>query len=190
MCMIFNLKIFKAQYLEQPSHFRMTSVVPLPTIIQPEVRGQPGSARCLSSCTSLSRAPTVSAVVFQCLHYQWRALLFGICTALWLFTRIAKPIVQFLHHRGIIFEAFLDDCIQEHADQAPLVKHLNFTQKLLQKGGWLIKVSKPETTPTQHLQFIGALFQFLPNLGKMFVSQTGGFKSRLSAKESLCSHSH
>lgn len=81
-------------------------------------------------------------LIFQGLHYQWKEL-----------TRIAK------------FEAYINDCIQAHTDQDTPVKHLQFTQRLLQQQGWLVNIVKSETTPTQYLQFIAALFK--TELGNM-----------------------
>ncbi|XP_046557096.1 protein arginine N-methyltransferase 5-like [Haliotis rubra] len=107
--------------------------------------------------------------VFQGIHYHWTVLPFGISTALWLFTRITKPITKFLHLHGVVFESYIDDCIQAQIDPVVLLRQLEFSMKLLWQLGWLLNAAKSELTLTQTLQFIGATFDM--HQGLIFVPQ-------------------
>lgn len=104
------------------------------------------AVECLGLIPSI---PGFDSLTFHGMHYQWMVLPFGISTTPWLFTRITKPVTQFLRQRGILFVAFIDDCLQSHANSA---------WRLLHHLGWFINASKSETAPPQSLHFIGALF--------------------------------
>ncbi|XP_046365623.2 uncharacterized protein LOC124141636 [Haliotis rufescens] len=164
------MKTFNKLYLETPPHFRMTSIALLRTIIHPG-----DFMISLDIQDAYLHVPILPEhrhfLRFEFLgqHYQWRVLPFGISSAPWLFTRFTKPIVKFLHTRGIVFETYIDFCIQANKDSNTLLHHLNFSQRLLHQLGLIISPKKSETIPTQRLQFIGALFD--TSLGKMFVPQ-------------------
>ncbi|XP_048240303.1 uncharacterized protein LOC124116370 [Haliotis rufescens] len=164
------MKTFNKLYLETPPHFRMTSIALLRTIIHPgDFMISLDIQDAYLHVPILPEHRHFLRFVFLGQHYQWRVLPFGISSAPWLFTRLTKPIVKFLHTRGIVFETYIDDCIQANKDSNTLLHHLDFSQRLLHQLGWIINPKKSETIPTQRLQFIGALFD--TSLGKMFVPQ-------------------
>lgn len=91
---------------------------------------------------------------------------YGISLALWLFMSFTKPIVKFLVVQDIVFESYIDNCIQANEDPGILL-HLIITQRLLHQFGWLVNAKKSEPIPTQRLQFMGTLFD--TRLRKMFM---------------------
>ncbi|XP_071091242.1 uncharacterized protein [Haliotis cracherodii] len=89
-------------------------------------------------------------LIFMGVHYQWVVPPFGISSAPWLFTRLTKPIASYLHRRDIQFKAYIDDCLLDHLDTVTLLRHRDFTLRLLYQSGinfW------------KRLQFIRGLFQ-------------------------------
>ncbi|XP_041369757.1 LOW QUALITY PROTEIN: sacsin-like [Gigantopelta aegis] len=68
-------------------------------------------------------------------HYEWTVLPFGISVAPWLFMRITAPVSQFLHHRGIYFYPYLDDCLMKSRSKTQLSIHVYFILQFLQSLG-------------------------------------------------------
>ncbi|XP_046542522.1 uncharacterized protein LOC124252889 [Haliotis rubra] len=105
--------------------------------------------------------------IFKGILFQWRVLPFGISSAPWLFTQITKSVTSFLHRKRIVFEAYIDDCIQPQNDHALLLRHMQFAIQFLPQLGWLINLQKSELVPMRRLQFIGAVFD--TEVNKLFV---------------------
>lgn len=68
-------------------------------------------------------------------HYQFKALPFGISSAPRIFTKVMVVIVSYLHERGITVFLYLDDWLIVADSVALLVEHLNLTLALLESLG-------------------------------------------------------
>ena len=160
MRMIFNMSFFNHQYMERPPRFRLISL--------PVLRDKISVSDWLVSIDledAYLHVPVFRPhwkylrFIFEGVHYQWRALPFGICTAPWLFTRITSPITSFLHQRGIEFDPYIDDCLMSDPSLPRLRRQRDFALHFLEYLGWKINVKKSHLEPTQTLTFIGGLFQ-------------------------------
>lgn len=100
---IFNMKGFNSQYLDAPPHFSMNATICTINATR-QLHSQPRPHLHIPIHLHLR-------FIFYGMHHQWMVLPFGICTAPWLFTRLMKPVTQFLHLQGIVFEAYIDDCM-------------------------------------------------------------------------------
>ena len=165
MRMIHNMAYFNEHYLLDPPHFRMVTLDLLRAKISPN-----------ESMVSLDIQDAYLHVpihpqhwrylrfVFDGVHYEWTVLPFGISWAPWLFTRLTKPIVRFLHLRGINFEPYIDDCLLHHLATALLRRQLQFARSLMSQLGWLLNLEKSHLVPTHSLIFIGGHFLTDQNL--------------------------
>lgn len=99
-----NMKMFIALYLQDPPHFRIMSIRLHHTISTFKMRiyTYPSIGSTATSPSSFSKTTTANG---SSSHLQ----------CLW--PRISKPIMKFLHIRGIIFEPYIDCCTSTIADQ-------------------------------------------------------------------------
>ena len=178
--MIHNLK----EYLAPPPKFRMLTVKQLTMLVRQgdylaslDLKDAYLHVPIHHSCHKYLR------FVFQGRHYEWTALPFGISVAPWLFTRITRPIVGFLHNRGIRFESYIDDCLLLHQNRATLTSHLDFSCLFLRRLGWKLNLEKSDLNPNQNLQFIGCQFQTLR--GRVFVPQDRWLRIQIMVTETL-----
>ena len=158
--MIHNLKRFNKRHMAPPPKFRLLTVSNLLHIIDPG-----------DYLVSLDLSDAYLHVpihpdhrkylrfIFQGKHYQWKVLPFGISTAPWLFTRVTKPLVAYLHSRGINFHMYLDDCLITHRDPVVLKLHLDFALRVLGQLGWLVNLEKSDLTPSRDMIYLGIWFQ-------------------------------
>lgn len=97
----------------------------------------------------------------QFLQFQWRnawyefsALPFGLSFAPWCFTKLLKPVIQFLQERGIRL-IYLDDILIMAESVQTVLQHLDLTTQLLQELGFVINSDKSIITPAQSMEFLG-----------------------------------
>lgn len=95
--------------------------------VQRRLTAHSGPLKRVSSRAHLSGSFKVSS---QVIRYHWRVLPFGISMSPWLFSCITKPITQCFHCQWIVFEAYIDDCIQAHAYPWVLENQLQFAKGL------------------------------------------------------------
>lgn len=101
--------------------------------------------------------------------YEFNVLPFGLCTAPYVFTKLLKPVLQWLRSRGWISVNYLDDflCIGQSYDEC--VNNINKTQNFLQYLGFVINFNKSQVTPKTECKFLGFIFNtidmtiFLPD---------------------------
>lgn len=90
--------------------------------------------------------------------YEFNCLPFGLCTAPYVFTKILKPVMEYLRSKNMISVIYLDDifCIgTEYNDCQINVKH---TCALLEKLGFIINKEKSSLIPSTKCKFLGFIF--------------------------------
>jgi len=96
-------------------------------------------------------------VVNKC-TYQFVCLPFGLATSPREFTKLLRPVVQFLRERGVKLHVYLDDWLIRADSPSQALLHAQMTIRLLQHLGWIINFQKSELEPTQQFHFIGRHF--------------------------------
>ena len=90
---------------------------------------------------------------------QFQCLPFGICTAPFVFTKVTKPIVQFLRQLGIHLIIYLHDLLLAAPNTIQLLqdRYLSTVLILFNALVFLINYPKSIMHPTQRLEFLGFL---------------------------------
>lgn len=87
--------------------------------------------------------------------YEYVCLPFGICTGPWVFTKITKPIVNYLRSLGWLSVVYLDDWWLIHKTLEGCSENIKITIKLLESLGFVINKDKSELIPSTTCQFLG-----------------------------------
>ncbi|XP_071995315.1 uncharacterized protein [Engystomops pustulosus] len=98
---------------------------------------------------------TVRSPGGKILHYQFKALPFGISSAPRIFTKIMVEVVAQLRLRGIVIVPYLDDLLLVAKTELELKTHLQVVIGLLQDLGWDINEKKSELKPEKVKKFLG-----------------------------------
>ena len=85
---------------------------------------------------------------------QFQCLPFGLCTTPFVFTKVTKPIVQFLRQLGIHLIFYLDDLLLAAPNTTQLLQDLSTVLQLFTALGFLINYPKSIMHPTQRLEFL------------------------------------
>ncbi|KAG8579388.1 hypothetical protein GDO81_010859 [Engystomops pustulosus] len=85
---------------------------------------------------------TVRSPGGKILHFQFKALPFGISSAPRIFTKIMAEVVAHLRLKGIIIVPYLDDLLLVAKTKSDLKTHLQLVIGLLQDLGWVINRKK------------------------------------------------
>ena len=107
------------------------------------------------------KLPAIRYIRFcvQGIHYQFRAMPFGLATAPRLFTKVMSTVGSYLRKQQIYIHMYLDDWLVKHQDRSLLIQHRTMIINLLQRLGLLINHEKSRLNPTQTLEYLGALFK-------------------------------
>lgn len=108
--------------------------------------------------------------------YEFNCLPFGLCTAPFVFTKLLKPIMEFLrktHH--LISVVYLDDifCIDRTFDECK--NNLTITKTLFESLGFLINFEKSCLVPKTQCKFLGFVF----DSEKLFLKLPDDKKSKI-----------
>ena len=90
--------------------------------------------------------------------YQFKALPFGLSTALMEFTVLAKEVKLMAIHKGIRVHQYLDDWLVRAGSQETCLQHTQILVNLCQDLGWLVNLEKSELEPKQVFDFVGYQF--------------------------------
>lgn len=91
--------------------------------------------------------------------YEFNCLPFGLCTAPFVFTKLLKPVMEYLrkvHH--MISVIYLDDVLCIGKTYSECADNVYVTKKLFQKLGFLINTEKGCLIPKTQCTFLGFLF--------------------------------
>eukprot|EP01108_Squamamoeba_japonica_P004922 TRINITY_DN385_c0_g1_i6.p1 TRINITY_DN385_c0_g1~~TRINITY_DN385_c0_g1_i6.p1 ORF type:complete len:775 (+),score=76.17 TRINITY_DN385_c0_g1_i6:1103-3427(+) len=87
--------------------------------------------------------------------FRFRVLVFGLSSAPWVFTRVIKPVLAFLHRQGIRVLSFLDDFLLAARTRQQSRLHTLLTVSTLRSLGLSPSDVKSELEPTPSLIFLG-----------------------------------
>ena len=90
--------------------------------------------------------------------YQFNCLPFGICTAPYQFTKITKPLVQFLRGQGFMSVIYLDDILLISKSKQDCLVNISVTKETLESLGFIINWEKSCLNPSQEQKFLGFLY--------------------------------
>ena len=88
--------------------------------------------------------------------YQFHCLPFGLSCAPKVFTKVMKPVVEFLRERDMRLIIYLDDILMLGEDPASLNTQLCSLQELFQALGLVINREKSQLRHTQEITFLGS----------------------------------
>jgi hypothetical protein len=89
--------------------------------------------------------------------YQFRCLGFGLSSAPWIFTKILKPIVNFLRRQGLRLIIYLDDILILNSNAEGAGRDYLFAVSIFEKCGFLINLEKSVETPEQVIEYLGLI---------------------------------
>lgn len=143
-------------YLEAP-HFKMEGLFMLPTVVQQEwVLGKIDLKDAYLTIPVAQEFHQLLA--FQTAPHrfiQFVCLPFGLCTAPYVFSKVTKPVVQFLRQQGIHCILYLDDLLVAAPNSRALLQDLSTVLWLLVALGFVINTQKSVTLPTHRLEYLG-----------------------------------
>ncbi|XP_072400418.1 uncharacterized protein [Diabrotica undecimpunctata] len=90
--------------------------------------------------------------------FQFNVLPFGLSVAPYLFTKILKPVTQYLKVRNILILNYLDDCLLLGSTKLECINNLKITIELFLELGFIINYKKSTLIPTQQITFLGFIF--------------------------------
>ena len=90
--------------------------------------------------------------------YQFKALPFGLSTALMQFTVIAKEVKLMAIHKGIRIHQYLDDWLVRARSHQTCLQHTQDLVKMCHQLGWLVNLEKLELEAKQVFDFVGHQF--------------------------------
>ncbi|MCS5551062.1 MAG: reverse transcriptase domain-containing protein, partial [Gammaproteobacteria bacterium] len=161
---ILNLKPLNV-YMEK-SHFKMET---LRSIIQALHVGEWGSTIDLRDAyLQIPMFPPHRKYLRFCVqgvHYQFRAMPFGITVAPRVFTKLMAAVGGHLRSQQIHIFMYLDDWLVKNPIRELLLHQLNQTIQLLVDLGLIINLDKCHLVPSQIITYLGAVF----NLNKGLV---------------------
>ena len=95
--------------------------------------------------------------VFRDRVFQFKALCFGLSTALQVFTRVMAPVSAMLHSMGIRMRRYLDDWLVQSSSQASLLRDLQTVFQLCHELGIVVNPQKSSLVPSQVVQYLGVV---------------------------------
>lgn len=90
--------------------------------------------------------------------YEFNVLCFGLCTAPFVFTKLLKPVSQYLRSQGLISVNYLDDFLLIGQTYNECVNNVTKTMNVLQSLGFVINFNKSQITPKTECKFLGFIF--------------------------------
>ena len=96
--------------------------------------------------------------MFRDTVYQFKALCFGLSTALQVFTWVMAPVTAILHSLGIRMRRYLDDWLVQSSSQESLLEDLPTVLRLCHELGIVIHPRKSSLIPSQVVQYLWVVF--------------------------------
>ncbi|XP_040290022.1 zinc finger protein 502-like [Bufo bufo] len=85
-------------------------------------------------------------------HYQFRALPFGISSALRIFTKVVVEMVAFARRKGLMIIPYLDDFLLISESLSQINSNLRFFLSILDDLGWIVNKEKSVLTPSREVR--------------------------------------
>ena len=87
--------------------------------------------------------------------YMFQCLPFSLSAVPRVFTKLLKPVVDFLRQNGCHLIIYLDDMLMLHQDRAQLQQMTQLTCQLFESLGLIVNQKKSILIPTRELEFLG-----------------------------------
>ena len=92
------------------------------------------------------------------IHYQFRAMPFGLAVAPRIFTKLMAVIGSYLRAREIQIYMYLDDWLIKNQNREILVSQSRMVLQLIERLGLIVNHAKSHLEPSQVIQYLGAVF--------------------------------
>lgn len=89
--------------------------------------------------------------------WVWVCMPLGIIDAAFIFTKLIKPIMSFLHEQGKRSSIYIDDLINFGKTYRECADQEIFIHKSFLRGGWIFKPEKSSGPPSQTVQYLGLI---------------------------------
>ena len=89
--------------------------------------------------------------------FQFKALCYGLSTALQVFTQVVAPVSAFLHRLGIRMCRYLDDWLIQASSRSPVLQALETVVHLCQDLGIVSNWEKSNLLPSQRVVYLGVI---------------------------------
>ncbi|KAJ8910794.1 hypothetical protein NQ315_004519 [Exocentrus adspersus] len=96
--------------------------------------------------------------VFQNVLYEFSVLPFGLASAPYAFTKILKPVVQYLMSNGVICVNYLDDFLILGCTEQECSRNVEFALDTLASLGFIVNIEKSVLQPSKKCKFLGSIF--------------------------------
>ncbi|KAJ8948464.1 hypothetical protein NQ317_018874 [Molorchus minor] len=96
--------------------------------------------------------------LFEGQLYEFTCLPFGLASAPYAFTKLLKPLVQYLRSRGVTCINYLDDFLFLGDSKNECGNNIQLAVELLSSLGFLINSQKSMLTPNTRCKFLGFIF--------------------------------
>lgn len=96
--------------------------------------------------------------IFEGNLYQFNCVPFGLATAPFLFTKMLKPLIQFLRAKGLMSINYLDDFLLLGSSREDCLNNLNITISMLESLGFIVNYDKSSLYPERRCKYLGFIF--------------------------------
>lgn len=119
--------------------------------------------------------------IYNDIPYQINCLPFGLCTSPFVFTKLLKPVMEYLRYtHGLISVIYLDDIFCVGRTFSECKNNVTLTKTLLESVGFLINFEKSCFEPKTICKFLGFMFDSKRMLLELPNSKKSKIKSRLT----------
>lgn len=119
-------------------------------------------------------------------HFQFRALLFGLCTAPWVFTKVLVNPVAHLRSRGIHVHPYLNNLLICSSLREKSILDIQETMQCHHDHGFLINLNKNSLTPSQRLEHLGMIIDNRQD--SLFLTRDRMLKTKSLAEQASLLH--
>ena len=90
--------------------------------------------------------------------YEFNCLPFGLCTAPFVFTKLLKPVMEYLRMHNMLSVIYLDDILCIGCSYTECKNNTKFTSAFLKSLGFILNNEKSSLTPSKNCKFLGFLY--------------------------------
>lgn len=171
---IFNLK--KLNEYINPPHFKLEDIkVALNLISRGDFMGSLDLKDAYFVVPIFEEHKKFSRFNFRKKFFQFCCSPFGLSISPYIFTKIVKPITNFLRTKGIFTVVHLDDFLSISKSKDSCERSIKTTVKLLEKVGFVINFEKNNLVADQRCKFLG----FIIDSVKFTLNLTGKKKNQI-----------